>query len=207
MLLLWTENLRVGIEEFDEDHKELIALVNCLHGAIEAGTSKEILGSALAALEHYAFNHCRCEEMLLMQAGYPRAAEQMMEHNELRRMIGAMMLRRERGFDTDLSVDVMNLIYVWITNHIYRADRAAGEFLRGAGLLEMLPGPLLPALVPGRATPAQFLASDASGANHEAMAHSERIAPMIASESVMGTSIQRAASILRATKASSTPNP
>jgi hemerythrin len=204
MLLLWTENLRVGVEEFDEDHKKLIALVNRLHGAIQAGTDKEILGGALDALEHYAADHCRCEEMLLMQGGYAGAVEHIKEHNELRRMIAAMKLRRERGSDADLSLDVMNLIYVWITNHIYRADRTAGEFLRSAGLLGMLPDSVTAA---SRLTAVQFLASDTPGANQEAMAQSDRIAPMIASDSVMGTSSQRAASILRATKASITPNP
>jgi hemerythrin-like metal-binding protein len=197
----------VGVEEFDEDHKKLIALVNRLHGAIQNGTSREILGSVLDALEHHAWDHCSREELLFMQAGYADAAGHIEEHNELRRMIAAMKLRGEKGSDAELAIDVMNLIYIWITNHIYRADRKAGEFLRAAGLLDMLPDPVAPAHAASHITPAQFLASDAPGANHEAIAHSERIAPMIASESVMGTSIQRAASILRATKASSTPNP
>jgi hemerythrin-like metal-binding protein len=206
MLLLWTENLRVGVEEFDEDHKRLITVVNRLHGAIEAGTSGDMVGSVLGALEHYAADHCRREEMVLMMAGYPEAAAQIREHNELRRLVAAMKLRCDRGFDAGLSVDVMNLIYVWITDHIYRADRKAGEFLRATGQLDMLSG-ATPAPVASRLTPAQFLASDTPGANQEATAHSESIAPMIASESVMGSSIQRAVSILRATKPSSTPNP
>jgi len=207
MLLLWTENLRVGIEEFDEDHKKLIALVNRLHGAIQAGTSREILGGVLNALEHHAFEHCRCEEMLLMQAGYPEAAEHMKEHNQLRRMIAGLKLRQQSGSDSDLSTDLMNLLYIWITNHVYSADRRSSEFMRAAGVLHLLPEPVAPAHAASRATPAQFLASDAPGASHDAIAHSERMAPMIASESMIGTSIQRAASILRATKASSTPNP
>lgn len=207
MLLLWTENLRVGVEEFDADHKRLLAMVNRLHGAIQAGTSKEILAGILDALEHHAWDHCGREEMLFMQAGYPGAAQQLEDHDELRRMIAGMKLRHASGSDADLSVDVMNLIYIWITNHVYCVDRKSSEFLRAAGLLDILPDPVVPMLAASRVTPAQFLASDTPGANHEAIAHTERIAPMIASESVMGTSSQRAASILRATKASSTPNP
>ena len=102
MLLLWTENLRVGVEEFDADHKRLLAMVNRLHGAIQAGTSKEILAGILDALEHHAWDHCGREEMLFMQAGYPGAAQQLEDHDELRRMIAGMKLRHASGSDADL---------------------------------------------------------------------------------------------------------
>ncbi|HXR38408.1 MAG TPA: bacteriohemerythrin [Terracidiphilus sp.] len=206
MLLLWTENLRVGVEDFDEDHKKLIALVNMLHGAIETGNSKNMLESVLDDLEHYAWHHCTCEEVAFFETGYPDAAAHTAEHDELRRMVAKMKLRRESGTDADLSVDVMNLIYIWLTNHIYCADRKYSEFTRARGILQALPEPAASRAV-RYPTPARFLASDAPGANHEAIAQSESIVPIIASESVMGTSIQRAASILSATKASSAPNP
>lgn len=207
MLLLWTENLRVGVEEFDEDHKKLVAMVNALHGAIEAGSSSKMLKRVLDDLEHYAWRHCTCEEVAFLETGYADAAAHTAEHDELRQMIAKMKQRRDQGTDAQLSVDVMNLIYVWITNHIYCSDRKYSEFVRVRSILQA------PADAPALAyaarypTPADFLASDAPGANHETIAHTESIAPMIASESVIGTSSQRAASILRATKANSAPNP
>jgi hemerythrin len=207
MLLLWTENLRVGVEEFDEDHKKLIAMVNALHGAIQAGDSNKMLESVLNRLEHHAWHHCTLEEVAFLQTGYPDAAQHTEEHDELREMIVKMKRRKESGVDAGLSVDVMNLIYIWLTNHIYRADRKYRDFVHAKGILQGLPvAPAQPhsALYP---TPAHFLASDSPGANHEATAHSERIAPMTASDGVMGTSIQRENNIFRATKASSAPNP
>lgn len=207
MLLLWTENLRVGVEEFDEDHKRLIALVNALHGAIEAGTSKEILKGVLDDLEQYAWHHCACEEFVFLKTGYPDARAHTQEHYELRQMVAKMKQRHESGMDADLSLDVMNLIYIWLTNHIYCADRKYSEFMRARGILQSLPeSPALhhSARYP---TPAEFLASDSPGANHEAMAHTETSTPTIARDSVIGTSIQRAASILNATKPIIASNP
>jgi hypothetical protein len=53
-----------------------------------------------------------------------------------------------------------------------------------------------------------FVVADGTGpANHETIAQIARIAPMMASESVMGTSSQCDASILKATKASIAPRP
>ena len=207
MLLLWTENLRVGVEKFDEDNKRLVASVNALHGVIQAGESARMLKSVLDELERYAWQHCTGEEVAFLETGYPDAAAHIAEHDQLRQMIEKMKQQRDLGTDAMLPVDVMNLIYIWITNHVYSADRRSSEFMRAAGVLHLLPEPVAPAHAASRATPAQFLASDAPGASHDAIAHSERMAPMIASESMIGTSIQRAASILRATKASSTPNP
>lgn len=207
MLLLWTENLRVGVEDLDEDHKRLIAMVNALHGAIQAGYGSKMLKRVLDDLERYAWDHCTREEVSFLETDYPDAAAHSAEHDELRQMIAKMKQRRDLGTDRDLSVDVMNLIYIWITNHIYSRDRKYAEFVRARGILQAPSA--LPAL-PHAArypTPADFLASDAPGANHDAIAHTDSIAPMIASESVIGTSTQRAASILRATKASSAPNP
>lgn len=207
MLLLWTEKLRLGVEEFDDAHKRLIVLVNRLHAAIQAGTSNRVLEAVLNELEYHVRHQCTREEMLFLETGFPDAAAHTEEHNELRRMVAKMHLRFASGTDADLPLDVMNLIYVWVTNHIYRADRRSSEFMHAKGIYHAQIDAGVPTHASARETPAQFLASDSPGANHEIAAHNERIAPMMASERVMGTSIQRAPSILSATKASSAPNP
>ncbi len=207
MLLLCTENLRVGVEEFDEDNKKLVAMVNALHGAIQQGESRRMLKSFLDGLERYAWEHCTREEVAFLENGYPEAAAHTAEHDQLRQMVAKMKQRRDQGRDVQLPVDMMNLMYVWITNHIYCSDRKHAEFVRARSILQApAEGPAL-AYGARYPTPADFLASEAAGASHEAIAHSESIAPMMASESVIGTSSQRAASILRATKASSAASP
>jgi hemerythrin len=207
MLLLWTENLRVGVDELDRDNKRLVAQANALHGAIQAGESKKLLKGVLDELEDYAWRHCSSEEAAFQESGYPDAAAHTAEHEELREMVGSMKQQRDRGLDFHLSIDVMNLIYFWITNHIYRADRKYAEYIRMRGILHAPLGRPANAHAPRYSTPAEFLASGAPGANQETIAHSERMAPMRASESAIGTSNQRAASILSPTKASSAPNP
>jgi hemerythrin-like metal-binding protein len=207
VLLLWTENLRVGVEKFDEDNKRLVASVNALHGVIQAGESARMLKSVLDELERYAWQHCTGEEVAFLETGYPDAAAHIAEHDQLRQMIEKMKQQRDLGTDAMLPVDVMNLIYIWITNHICNRDRKYSEFMRVRGILGAPPDPQALAHAARYSTPAAFLASDVPGANQETMAHTESMAPMIASESVIGTSSQRAASILRATKASSAPSP
>ena len=207
MLLQWTENLRVGVEVLDEDNRRLISMVNALHGAIQTGDSTRILRSVLDGLEYYAWCHCTTEELAFLENGYPDAEAHASEHVELRQMIEKMKLRLPQAADAMLPVDVMNLIYIWITNHICGRDRKFSEFMRVKSILEAPLDPH-PNAHPSRySTPADFLASDAPGAIQETIAHTESMAPMIASESIIGTSSQRAESILRATKASSAPNP
>ncbi len=207
MLLLWTENLRVGVDELDRDNKKLVAMVNVLDGAIEAGQSKRLLKTVLGNLEDYAWRHCSIEEVAFLESGYPDAAAHTAEHEELRKMVGKMKRRRDGGLDADLAVDLMNLMYVWITNHIYTSDMKYSEFIRMRGILQAPPG--LPATVHAArySTPAGFLASDAPVASQETIAHTGSMAPMMAGVSEAGTSSQRAASILSPTNPGSAPKP
>ncbi len=207
MLLLWTENLRVGVDELDQDNKKLVAQVNALHGAIQAGASKKLLKGVLDELEDYAWRHCTSEEVAFLETGYPDAATHTAEHEELREMVGRMKQQRGGGLDANLSVDLMNLIYFWITNHIYRADRKYAEFIRMRGILQAPFGRPANAHAARYSTPADFLASGVPGANQETIAQTESIAPMMASESAIGTSSHFAASILSPTNPSSAPNP
>jgi hemerythrin-like metal-binding protein len=134
MLLVWTENLTVGVEEFDQEHKKLIAMVNELHGAIEAGNSKETLGIVLDQLEDYARHHCLREELLFIKTGYPDAPAHMKEHDELRQMLAGMRERHESGLGARLSVEVMDFIYGWLTNHICCTDRKYTEHMHANGI-------------------------------------------------------------------------
>ena len=54
MLIEWNDELSVGIQEIDEQHKVLVGLVNEMHDAIHARHGSEVSSEILARLCHRA---------------------------------------------------------------------------------------------------------------------------------------------------------
>lgn len=53
----WSESLSVGNTLIDQDHKELVTLVNELHQVVQDGKGIEVLGNILQALFTYTKEH------------------------------------------------------------------------------------------------------------------------------------------------------
>jgi hemerythrin-like metal-binding protein len=134
MLLLWTENLRVGVEEFDKDHRNLIGLVNYLHAAILEGKSRDALATALDELEDHVTRHFRREELAFLETSYPRRAEHKLEHRQLYEQFSMMRKRFESGEDAALAPEVMEYAYTLLKDHIFGSDRQYTEHLNGQGV-------------------------------------------------------------------------
>jgi hemerythrin-like metal-binding protein len=66
----WTDDLSVGVELFDNEHKELVRLVNDLNQLIFVGDrfSNE---KALAGLIEYTKTHFADEESIMVKYNYP----------------------------------------------------------------------------------------------------------------------------------------
>ena len=58
----------------------------------------------------------------------------MKEHDELRQMLAGMRERHESGLGARLSVEVMDFIYGWLTNHICGTDRKYTEHMHANGI-------------------------------------------------------------------------
>jgi len=66
----WVEGLSVGVEEFDEAHRQCISLLEDVEAAIEDGRIGQA-GVLCDILVHAMIDHCRREEVFLRRIGYP----------------------------------------------------------------------------------------------------------------------------------------
>lgn len=134
MLLSWTPNMSVGVAVFDEDHRRIVDLVNELHDAIEAGHSSQALGVVIDKLLDYACTHCRREEALFDQTGYPEAAEHRKEHEALYATAAGMKDRFQHDSSSRFALEVMNYMYGWLVHHIQGSDKLYAPHLNAAGI-------------------------------------------------------------------------
>jgi len=67
----WTEDLSVGVETIDNQHKELFSRINSLADAIRQGKCTYIIHGVVTFLEDYAASHFSAEEAFMQHHAYP----------------------------------------------------------------------------------------------------------------------------------------
>jgi hemerythrin len=131
MTVKWTEELSVGIDVIDTQHKELFSTAESLLAAAERGVGQGEVTKVVAFLEEYVETHFQTEEMYMKRYSYPDYAPHKIEHtgfvNEF------YDLRQELdndGVSPDLTVRLADWVGDWLVNHIGRMDKALGTFLK-----------------------------------------------------------------------------
>lgn len=128
----WSDDLSVGIEEIDAQHKVLVDLVNQMHDAIHRRRGSEVVRDVLEKLADYTRIHFAVEESLMRILGYPDYDG----HKELHEQLIAHMVELQHKVDTGktaIGFELMHFLKVWLTKHIMESDREYGQFFIDAG--------------------------------------------------------------------------
>ncbi|MGA3011944.1 MAG: bacteriohemerythrin [Terracidiphilus sp.] len=133
-LLEWNESMSVGIKVIDDDHKKLIDMLNELNEGILAGKTSEALEDVIEGLLRYTRYHFAREERLFAQTGYPGGAAHKAEHDLLTRRVSNLQARFETGQSIILSMEAMEFLKNWLTNHIMGSDQEYGPHLNAKGI-------------------------------------------------------------------------
>jgi len=133
-LMHWDESFSVGIEKFDEEHQQLVAMLNELFEAVQAGRGREGLGEIMDRLIDYTKFHFANEEHYLLKHGYPDLEAHKEEHRILTRQVEEMLRKYRSGATAMLSMEVLHFLKSWLTNHIKGTDKQYGGYLQERGL-------------------------------------------------------------------------
>jgi hemerythrin len=126
--LEWSDHFATKIFEIDVQHKRLFAMVNELDQAMQEGRGKQLLGRLLSDLVHYTKSHFTTEERFMQENHYPGYSEHKDKHEKMTRKV----LDIQRQFDSGsvhLTLDIMNFLQKWLTEHILKTDLRFGIFL------------------------------------------------------------------------------
>ena len=80
--VIWSEFLSVGVAEIDEQHKQLVQLINSLYHHIQVGNDKHIIGSFFDRLVEYTDFHFSTEERLMEHHVFPNSSDHIHEHKQ-----------------------------------------------------------------------------------------------------------------------------
>jgi hemerythrin len=132
-LVEWTEELSVGVQEIDEQHKVLVGLLNRFHEAVVTGTDEQNIKNVLKDLADYTIIHFSVEESLMRIFNYPDYDNHKKHHEELTAQVRELQRKVEEG-NHQVSMEVLNFLRHWLTHHILGDDKKYGPYLVERGV-------------------------------------------------------------------------
>ncbi len=81
--IIWNEEYSAKVKMLDEQHKQIISIINDLYTPILAGKNELPIKRTLSRLQIYTETHFRYEETLLRLAKYSELKEHSKSHEEM----------------------------------------------------------------------------------------------------------------------------
>lgn len=132
VLIEWNQAFSVGVAEMDNQHKQLVTLLNDLYSAMQSQKSSEIIGKVLNKLISYTEKHFSDEEAFMKKHSYPEIKSQMKEHTAFTDKV----LKFKSDYDagrTSMSVSITSFLKDWLINHISLSDKKYGDYVNNKG--------------------------------------------------------------------------
>jgi hemerythrin len=129
----WNENMLINVDSIDIQHKRLIDLTNTFYERVNEGYSREKMLELIQDLKDYMVYHFSTEELYLKQVKYAGFKRHKMEHDKFVETVLSFEERYKSG-KLLLTVEIMNFIKDWVTNHIMGSDKKFSELLQRNGI-------------------------------------------------------------------------
>jgi hemerythrin-like metal-binding protein len=126
--ITWSDKFNVNVQVIDDQHQQMVAMVDSLHSAAKACADKEVLQKLLIGLYEHTRTHFATEDELMKEHNYPGYAQHLHEHHVLLKHLECIVVGVSGGksptfrYDYDVSSD-------WVLIHIINSDKELGTFL------------------------------------------------------------------------------
>ncbi len=118
----WVSGMSVGIDEIDNEHKILIAIVAELSDAIDSDNPHEIILEIFERLEIYVKKHFSREEELMASLNYSRLDPHKKQHQNFTKKISEFKAMLMANYSVSIAEEVNLFLFNWLTNHILIED-------------------------------------------------------------------------------------
>jgi hemerythrin-like metal-binding protein len=119
----------VGVQEIDDQHRQLVQMVNRINQAIVNRLDTGLIARAFKELLDFTRLHFATEERLMLQHGFAEMAAHTQEHAQLLRKLAELAAQTAQGND----LLILQTIKDWLMGHIQHADKPLGAFLVARG--------------------------------------------------------------------------
>jgi len=128
----WQDSYSVGVALVDDDHKNLVGILNSAVHAVSEHKGSEAVREIFDDLLEYTVYHFSHEEALLERTQFPGLEEHRAIHDRLiRKLLTFHQDYRRRTVDI---ADVANFLIEWLLTHILEEDARFADHLRRHGI-------------------------------------------------------------------------
>ena len=120
--LEWEDKYSVGVEEIDNQHKRMFAVINELLDAIEANSTGEHLGEIIESLVKYKMFHFKTEEDYFEKFNYEGKEEHETRHREFNERLTAIKTKYPE-YNIDFAFELVDFLEDWLINHLMVMDQ------------------------------------------------------------------------------------
>lgn len=125
-LLIWNDDWLLGIAHLDQDHQEIVRLINRLKSIEE--TQDTPLQQRVDELVALLRKHFQAEEAFLLKIGYPAYNTHKREHSLELAEFMALERELEGSHQNVLEHAIFQQIKCWFLNHAVVEDRDYAEY-------------------------------------------------------------------------------
>ncbi len=118
----WTDEYKVGVREIDDQHRQLVDIVNKFEEAVLRGRGSRQVNAILNDLIGYTQEHFATEERLLAAAAYPQLKLHQSQHRQLLQKVERFQF--EYGAGRRVTAELHEFLSYWLVTHILRDDKA-----------------------------------------------------------------------------------
>jgi hemerythrin len=130
----WEADLSVGVREMDDDHRDLIGMLNEIYEATSAGRKDQDISELVERVVARAKAHFAHEERLLDEAGYAEADAHYKEHDRMIAKALSVQAAYRCGSPCALSQEFFDFLRDWLLHHIRECDKLYGPSLNAKGI-------------------------------------------------------------------------
>lgn len=125
---MWNENAFVlDLPKMDAQHRGLIDAMNQIYDLSNVKADRGMLEHAIQLLRERVVVHFRDEEAYMNSIDYPKRTEHNEVHRRLLLQLDHYIDRFEKG-DDRVSAELIQFLYIWLSQHIKGTDREYAHF-------------------------------------------------------------------------------
>ncbi len=121
----WTDEMSVGVDAIDNDHKKLLSLLNEMEYIINADVASNngAIESVLSELIDYTDYHFDREEVLMEACGYPELENHKQVHEALKGQAHNLLNQFRQKSSSYSPKAILIFLNDWLVEHILGMDK------------------------------------------------------------------------------------
>jgi hemerythrin len=136
MAYQWDSALETGHELIDNQHKQLVAVVNSLLDACRKGKGNQEIATTMDFLAGYTIKHFTDEEKIQIKYNYPDYLVHKRYHEEFKVVVADLTRRLIREGPTEEIINEVSFqIGDWLLNHIKGDDFRMAAYIKSRDAL------------------------------------------------------------------------